>query len=281
MDPTSEVRRPSGRRSETRRSAPMAKRTPLVAANWKMHKTVAETEAFLDAFVPRAAELRGAELVVCPPYPSLAPAVARCAGSGVRVAAQNMHEEPQGAFTGEVAAPMLTELGVDGVILGHSERRFLFGESDESLARKVPAALEAGLTPILCVGETEGERDANQTEAVLRRQLDADLAKASDGRLAEVVIAYEPEWAIGTGGNAISQASTPVFDRLWDRYPHTTLSASGRDVGLPDGQMGNSEVGHLNLGAGSIVAQDLTRIDEAIADGSFFENPVLKGACEA
>ena len=180
----------------------MAERTPLVAANWKMHKTIAETEAFLDAFLPRAAELGRTELVVCPPYPSLATAVARCAGSGVRVAAQNMHEEPRGAFTGEVAAPMLTDLGVDGVILGHSERRGLFGETDEALARKVPAALEAGLAPILCVGETEAERDANQTEAVLRRQLEADLADTPDARLAEIVIAYEPVWAIGTGRNA-------------------------------------------------------------------------------
>ena len=180
----------------------MAERMPLVAANWKMHKTVAETEAFLDAFLPRAAELGDTELVVCPPYPSLAAAVARCAGSGVRVAAQNMHEESRGAYTGEVSAPMLTELGVDGVILGHSERRRLFAESDQALARKVPAALEAGLTTILCVGETEAERDANQTEAVLRRQTEADLAKAPDDRLAEVVIAYEPVWAIGTGRNA-------------------------------------------------------------------------------
>jgi triosephosphate isomerase (TIM) len=180
----------------------MAERTPLVAANWKMHKTVAATEAFLDALLPRVTGLGPAELVVCPPYPSLAAAVARCAGSGVRVAAQNMHSEPEGPFTGEVAAPMLTELGVDAVILGHSERRRLFGESDEALARKVPAALEARLTPILCVGETDAERDAEQTEAVLRRQLEADLAMAPDGRLAEIVIAYEPVWAIGTGRNA-------------------------------------------------------------------------------
>jgi triosephosphate isomerase len=180
----------------------MAERMPLVAANWKMHKTVAETEAFLDAFLPRAAELVDTELVVCPSYPSLAAAVARCAGGGVRVAAQNMHEESRGAFTGEVSAPMLTELGVDGVILGHSERRGLFGETDEALARKVPAALEAGLTTILCVGETEAERDANQTEAVIRRQLEADLAGALEQRLTEVVIAYEPVWAIGTGRTA-------------------------------------------------------------------------------
>jgi triosephosphate isomerase len=180
----------------------MAERIPVVAANWKMHKTVAETEGFLDALLPRAGELHGTELVICPPYPSLAAAVARCAGSGVRVAAQNMHEEPSGAFTGEVAAAMLTELGVDGVILGHSERRQLFAESDAALARKVPAALEAGLAPILCVGETETERDADQTEPVLRRQLQADLAETPDDRLAELVIAYEPVWAIGTGRNA-------------------------------------------------------------------------------
>jgi triosephosphate isomerase len=180
----------------------VADRKPVVAANWKMHKTVAETRAFLDAFLPQASALDHAELFLCPPYPSLAATVELCAGSAVRVAAQNMHDEPQGPFTGEVAASMLTELGVDGVILGHSERRTLFGESDEALARKVPAALGAGLTPILCVGETEAERDGGQTEAVLRRQLDADLAAAPAERVAEVVIAYEPVWAIGTGLNA-------------------------------------------------------------------------------
>jgi triosephosphate isomerase len=189
----------------------MAGRTPVVAANWKMHKTVRETEAFLDAFLPRAAELGNAELVVCPPYPSLAAAAARCTGSAVRVAAQNMHEEPQGAFTGEVSAVMLTELGVDGVILGHSERRRLFGETDEALARKLPAALEAGLTPILCVGETEGERDAGETEAVIRRQVEADLADVPNDRLGEVVIAYEPIWAIGTGRNATAEQAAEAI----------------------------------------------------------------------
>jgi triosephosphate isomerase (TIM) len=180
----------------------MADRTPVIAANWKMHKTVVETGAFLDAFLPRATELGAAELVVCPAFTSLVAAVARCAGSGVRVAAQNMHEESEGPFTGEVSAPMLTELGVDAVILGHSERRLLFGESDEALARKVPAALDAGLTPILCVGETEAQRDAEQTEAVLRGQLEADLANVRHGRVGDLVIAYEPLWAIGTGRNA-------------------------------------------------------------------------------
>jgi triosephosphate isomerase (TIM) len=180
----------------------MAQRTPLIAGNWKMHKTIAETEAFLDRFLGGIAPLAGVELVVCPPFPSLGVAVDRCRRSPVGVAAQNMHEERSGAFTGEVSAPMLIELGIDSVILGHSERRAMFGESDEALARKVPAALAAGLMPILCVGESEAERDDEQTEAVLRRQVEADLAGVGDEELGNVVIAYEPVWAIGTGRNA-------------------------------------------------------------------------------
>jgi triosephosphate isomerase (TIM) len=203
----------------------MAERVSIVAANWKMHKTVAETEAFLDAFLPRTGELDRTELVVCPSYPSLASAVERCAGTGVRVAAQNMHSEARGAFTGEVSAPMLTELGVDGVILGHSERRGLFGETDEVLARKVPAALEAGLTMILCVGETEEEREANQTEAVLRRQLEADLALAPESRLAEVVIAYEPIWAIGTGRNATPEQAEEAIAFIRSVVAHREKAA--------------------------------------------------------
>jgi triosephosphate isomerase (TIM) len=200
----------------------MPDRTPLVAANWKMHKTVAETEAFLDRFLGRIDDLAGVELVVCPPFPSLAVAVERCRRSPVRtdqhwrapvrVGAQNMHFEHEGAFTGEVSAPMLAELGVSAVILGHSERRQLFGESDEALARKVPAALAAGLTPILCVGETLAEREAEETEAVLRRQLQGDLVGVVEGDLAELVIAYEPVWAIGTGHNATAEQATDAIE---------------------------------------------------------------------
>jgi triosephosphate isomerase len=179
----------------------MPERTPILAANWKMHKTVEETERFLAEFLPRAPE-SGPEVVVCPPFPSLKTAVEHCAQSRVRVAAQNMHEQPEGAFTGEVSAPMLLELGVQGVILGHSERRQYFGESDEALARKVPAAMGAGLEPILCVGENEAQRDSDETEGILTRQIEADLANVTDERLGEVVIAYEPIWAIGTGRTA-------------------------------------------------------------------------------
>jgi triosephosphate isomerase (TIM) len=179
----------------------MPERTPYIAANWKMHKTVAEAANFVDALLPRIAATQN-DVVICPSYLALSEVVERSRGSAVRVAAQNMHEEESGAFTGEVSAPMLIEADVDAVILGHSERRQYFNETDEALARKVPAAMAAGLEPILCVGESEEARDADQTEGVLVRQLQADLAEVESGKLAEVVVAYEPIWAIGTGRTA-------------------------------------------------------------------------------
>jgi len=179
----------------------MPERTPYLAANWKMHKTVAEATAFVDALLPRIAATQH-DVVICPPFTALTAVVERRYGTAVKVAAQNMHEEEAGAFTGEVSAPMLAELDVEAVVLGHSERRQHFGETDEALARKVPAALAAGLEPILCVGESEEARDAEQTKGVLERQLQADLAAVESIRLHDVVIAYEPIWAIGTGRTA-------------------------------------------------------------------------------
>jgi triosephosphate isomerase (TIM) len=179
----------------------MPERTPYLAANWKMHKTVAEAAEFVDALLPQIAATQH-DVVICPPFTALTAVVERRYGTAVKVAAQNMHEAESGAFTGEVSAPLLVELDVEAVVLGHSERRQYFGETDEALARKVPAALAAGLEPILCVGESEEARDAGQTEGVLERQLQADLAEVESVRLAEVVIAYEPIWAIGTGRTA-------------------------------------------------------------------------------
>ena len=187
----------------------MPERTPYIAANWKMHKTVAEAANFVDALLPRIGATQH-DVVICPSYLALSEVVERSRGSAVRVAAQNMHEEPSGAFTGEVSAPMLVELDVDAVILGHSERRQYFNESDKALARKVPAALAAGLEAILCVGESEEARDADQTKGVLERQLQADLAGVESGKLAEVVIAYEPIWAIGTGRTATPEQAQEV-----------------------------------------------------------------------
>ncbi len=176
-------------------------RTPYLAANWKMHKTVAEAAEFVDALLPRISATRH-DVVICPPFTALSAVVERRYGTAVKVAAQNMHEAESGAFTGEVSAQMLVELDVEAVVLGHSERRHFFGETDEALARKVPAALAAGLEPILCVGESEEARDAGQTEAVLESQLQADLAAVEPVDLSRVVVAYEPIWAIGTGRTA-------------------------------------------------------------------------------
>jgi triosephosphate isomerase len=179
-------------------------RTPYIAANWKMNKTVAEAAEFIDALLPRIAATQN-DVVVCPPFTALHEVVERRRGTAVRVAAQNMHEAEAGAFTGEISAPMLVELDVEAVVLGHSERRQFFGETDEALAKKVPAALAADLEPILCVGESDEAREGGQTEAVLERQLQADLAEVADAEVAKVVIAYEPIWAIGTGKVATAE----------------------------------------------------------------------------
>jgi triosephosphate isomerase (TIM) len=203
----------------------MPDRVPVLAANWKMHKTIEETERFLAEFLPRAPE-SGPEVIVCPPFPSLKAAVEHCAQSRVRVAAQNMHEEPEGAFTGEVSAPMLLEIGVDSVILGHSERRQHFGESDEALARKVPAALRTGLEPILCVGENESQRDSDETEGILTRQIEADLADVPEDRLADVVIAYEPIWAIGTGRTATPDQAQEAIALIRSRIESRSAEAA-------------------------------------------------------
>jgi triosephosphate isomerase (TIM) len=174
-------------------------RTPFIAGNWKMHKTVAEAEEFIGALLPRVATLDGVEIVVCAPFLALQALVDSARGSQVEVYAQTMHEADHGAFTGEVSAEMLAEIDVQGVVLGHSERRQYYNETDRALKLKVPKALEAGLTPILCVGETEEERERGETERKLRNQVQEGLEKVPAERLPEVVVAYEPVWAIGTG----------------------------------------------------------------------------------
>jgi triosephosphate isomerase len=166
----------------------------LIAGNWKMYKGPAEAAAFCLGI--RDQELEGVDVVVSPPFVSLAVAVQLLAGTEIAVAAQNVHWEAEGAYTGEISAPMLRELGVYGAIVGHSERRQYFGETDDTVARRVHAALDAGLFVIACVGETAAEREAGQTEDVLRRQL--SVLEADDN----LVLAYEPVWAIGTGKTA-------------------------------------------------------------------------------
>ena len=181
----------------------------LVAGNWKMFKGPAETVAFLDELEPPA----GVEIVVCPAFASLAVAV----GRGLPVYAQNVHWAEQGAFTGEVSAPMLRELGVEGTIVGHSERRQLFAETDETVRMRCAAALEAGLRVIACVGETEAEREAGETDAVLRRQV------AAIPQHDALVIAYEPVWAIGTGKTATPELAQQAHETIKELHDTRVL----------------------------------------------------------
>ena len=170
-----------------------------------MHKTIAEAEEFIQALLPRISSVDAVDVAICPPFTALQAMVDSARGSRVAIYAQNMHQANEGAFTGEVSAPMLTELDIDGVVLGHSERRELFGETDRALSQKVPAALAAGLLPVLCVGETEEERERGDTERKLRHQVQEDLARLEPEQLGDVVIAYEPIWAIGTGQVATAE----------------------------------------------------------------------------
>jgi triosephosphate isomerase len=174
-------------------------RTPFIAGNWKMHKTIEEAEEYIQGLLPRVSSVDGVDVTICVPFTALQAMVDSTRGSRVEVFAQNMHEATHGAYTGEVSAPMLAEIDVHGVVLGHSERREYFHETDRALSHKLPRALEHGLKPILCVGETEDERDRGDTERKLRHQVQEGLERLTPAQIAEVTIAYEPIWAIGTG----------------------------------------------------------------------------------
>jgi triosephosphate isomerase (TIM) len=180
---------------------PDGSRRPLIVGNWKLWGTRAQAAEYCDRLLELLPDerRRSADTGIAPPFTALDACVEKLRASGVRVYAQNMHQDRSGAFTGEVSAEMLTELAVDGVVLGHSERRQYNDESDRALQEKVPAALAAGLEPILCVGETEEERAREETQRKLRNQVKEALERIPDERLADVVIAYEPIWAIGTG----------------------------------------------------------------------------------
>ncbi|RUS45652.1 triose-phosphate isomerase [Cohnella sp. AR92] len=173
-------------------------RTPIIAGNWKMFKTVPEAVAFV-ADVKGKAEVAGVESVICAPYIALPALVSAVKGTSIKIGAQNLHFEDNGAFTGEISGVMLKDLGVDYVIIGHSERRQYFGETDETVNKKMHAAFKHGITPILCVGEKLEEREAGKTDEVNRVQTEAALAGLTAEQVAETVIAYEPIWAIGTG----------------------------------------------------------------------------------
>jgi triosephosphate isomerase (TIM) len=177
-------------------------RTKVIAANWKMYKTPDQTRDFFRDFLPLVAGHSRDEIVVCPPYIDLADAMEAAKGSNVAIGGQNVHWKEEGAFTGEISAAMLLALGVKHVIVGHSERRQYFGETDDTVNLRLKAALEAGLTPICCVGEVLEEREAGLTDDVLRRQCVRAFHAVSSKKAAKLVVAYEPVWAIGTGKTA-------------------------------------------------------------------------------
>jgi len=198
----------------------MSGRTPFVAGNWKMHRTASDTGPFVRDLAARLPD--GVDVAVCVPFTSLAPAVEAAAGTRLAVYAQNMHQAAQGAFTGEISAAMLTDLGADGVLLGHSERRQYFAETDAALAEKLAAAGEAGLAVILAVGETEAQREGGETERVLERQIAESGAATYDGAL---TIAYEPVWAIGTGRTATPEMAEEAHRFIRGLFPEPAASA--------------------------------------------------------
>lgn len=192
-------------------------RRVFIAGNWKMNKTAAETKALAVELKAKFAGVTGIEVAICPTFTSLAAAVEVLKGSNVKVGAQNIHWADNGAFTGEISGAMLKEIGVEYVIIGHSERRQYFGETDETVNKRIKAALKNGLKPIVCVGETLAEREGNKTEAVLDTQVKGAFAGLSAADMATVVIAYEPVWAIGTGKtatNEIAQAAHAFIRKL-------------------------------------------------------------------
>lgn len=186
------------------------RRRPLVAGNWKMHGSLTASRELVDGLLAGVAGGGAADMLLCPPAPYLQAVAGWIEGSGIALGGQNLCEQPgPGAYTGEIAGHMLKELGCSYVIVGHSERRALYGETDAAVATKFDTALAAGLTPILCVGESLAEREAGQTEAVVTRQVDAVLAQGA-ARFAAAVIAYEPVWAIGTGKTATPEQAQEV-----------------------------------------------------------------------
>ncbi len=188
----------------------------IIAANWKMHKTAAETAAFCRELQKEESNFEGVDVIICPPFTALPTAGEILQGSKIKVGAQNIHWEEKGAFTGEIAASMLLEYGVEYVIIGHSERRHIFGENDMQINRKVKAAFNKGLKPILCVGETEDERHNGATELVLQRQLVSAFEGLNPEAINNLVIAYEPVWAIGTGRAATAEDAGNAGDYIHD-----------------------------------------------------------------
>ena len=253
-------------------------RKAVIAGNWKMNKTRPEAKELLEAIKPLVANAEGkVEVIACVPYTNLETAVAATAGSNVKVGAENVHFEKSGAFTGEISADMLVEVGVEYVVLGHSERRQYFGETDETVNKRTKAALAAGLKPIVCVGELLSEREANITEEVIARQIKLDLAGVSADDIKKTIIAYEPVWAIGTGKTATADQAqevcafiratlaklygAAVADAVTIQYGGSMNAGNGAEL------LSKPDVDGGLIGGASLKANDFNTIVQAAVNG--------------
>ncbi|NCF14360.1 MAG: triose-phosphate isomerase [Gammaproteobacteria bacterium] len=246
----------------------------LVAGNWKMNGNSTANAELVAGIVAGVPEGSGFSLLVCPPFPYLASVVAQAQGSAVKVGAQNVSEHESGAFTGEVAPGMLGDIGCDYVIVGHSERRAMYGETSAQVAAKFQAAQAAGITPILCVGETLAEREAGTTEMVIDEQLDAVLGTAGVDAFATAVIAYEPVWAIGTGMTATPEQAQDVHAHIRGRLAEQSAGiAAGVQILYGGSMKGENAAGLLTqrdidgglIGGASLKAEDFLAIANAAA----------------
>lgn len=245
-------------------------RKPVIAGNWKMYKTQADARAFFAAFAPLVAGAQHCEIVIAPPFTALAASVEAARGTKIRIAAQNLHWKNEGAFTGEVSAPMLVETGCGAVLIAHSERRQFFGETNETVNKKLKAALAAGLRPIVCVGETLAEREMNLTHAVLEKQFEGAFVSLTGDEFSRILLAYEPVWAIGTGRTATAEMAADSHRYLRElaqkRFTSERASALrilyGGSV-KPDnirGLMAQVEIDGALVGGASLDAQSFASI---------------------
>ena len=242
-------------------------RTSMLAGNWKMHNTRAEAAALAKALVASVGRAAGREVVIAPPFTSLATVADAIAGSNIRLAAQNVHWEAKGAFTGEISAAMLRDVGCTHVIIGHSERRQYFGETDDTVNRRLKAALAGGLVPIVCVGETLAERDGGTTMAVIERQVAGALSGVDVGRC---VLAYEPVWAIGTGRTATPAQAEEVHDAIRRQLAGLAGAATADGVRIlyggsvkpdnVDALMAEKDIDGALVGGACLEAASFTRI---------------------
>ena len=243
-----------------------------IAGNWKMHMTIPEAQRLAEQILATASLSTRVDVVLCPPFTALAAVAAAVRGAGIRVSAQNMHHESSGAFTGECSAAMLLDAGCSDVIIGHSERRHVFNETDEMIARKVPAAIASGLMPTLCVGETERERDLGLTFNVVERQVRIGLSAVKSGE--KFIIAYEPVWAIGTGRTATPGQALEVHrmirELLQKLYPGQAASVPvlyGGSV-KPDNLeelLAQPDIDGALVGGASLKAESFNRLIEIAA----------------